>query len=126
MSRIARISGIAVLGLSALAIMPAFAQSQATQQGQMPSAAQQQQQDFSSDQLHSFVEASSSINDIRQSASQKMQQAGDKQEREQIRKQAQNSMIKSIKDAGLSLEQYNQIGRAAQSNPELAQKLRQM
>src|SRR5699024_188514 len=127
MSRIARISGIAVLGLSALAIVPAFAQSQAgQQQSQAPSATQQQQQDFYSDQLQSFVDASSSINDIRQSASQELQQAGDEQDREQIRKQAQSDMINAIKDAGLTLEQYNEIGRAAQSNPELAQKLRQM
>jgi|SRR5699024_6921773 len=126
MSRIARISGIAVLGLSALAIVPAFAQSQAGQQSQAPSATQQQQQDFSSDQLQSFVDASSSINDIRQSASQELQQAGDEQDREQIRKQAQSDMINAIKDAGLTLEEYNEIGRAAQSNPELAQKLRQM
>lgn len=106
---------------------PAIAQTQgggAAQPGQAP--ATQQAQDFSQSDLQSFAKANSSIRDIRQSAINEIQQANDDDARTQIREQAQQQMLTAIKDAGMTLEQYNTIGRAAQSNPDLASKIQQM
>ncbi|HLQ84823.1 MAG TPA: DUF4168 domain-containing protein [Salinisphaeraceae bacterium] len=132
MSYFARISGIAVLGVAALAAAPIFAQAQgqaqsgAQQQGQMAPQAQPQAEDFSSDQLQSFADASVKVADIRESAEASMAQASDEEEMTQVRQQAQQDMLAAIDDAGLELEEYNQIARTAQTDPELAQKIQSM
>lgn len=125
MTSISRVFGIAALGLAVMMAGPAIAQTQGSQSGQMPSATQPTQ-NFSQKQLQSFADASIEIRDIRQSARQAMQQAGSQNEKTQARKQAQQDMLAAIKDSGLTLKEYNQIGRAARSNPQLAQQIEQM
>src|SRR5688500_17317915 len=111
--------------MAAATAAPAIAQTQGGQAGQMQSPTQPAQ-DFSQAQLQDFADANARIRDIRQSAMQEMQQADGQDERTQIRKQAQQNMLEAIKDSGLTLESYNQVGRAAQSNPQLARQIQQM
>lgn len=125
MNHISRIFGIAALGLAMLSAGPAIAQTQSDQAGQMPSAAQSAQ-NFSQEQLQNFADALTDISAIRKAAQQKIQQVSDKKAKAQIVKQARADMLAAVKDAGLTLKQYNQIVRAAQSNPKLTQKIRQM
>lgn len=114
--------GIALLCTTALAATPALAQTQSAQS--QPAA--QSAQSFSQSQLQSFAEARAKIRQIRSSAMQKMQQAKNRKAAQQISKQAKRSMISAIKDTGLGLKTYNQIARAAKSNPKLASKIQNM
>ena len=125
MTHISRVFGVAIVALGMLVAGPAIAQTQGGGAGQMPSTTQPAQ-NFSPAQLQKFADANASIRAIRQSARQEIQQAGSQQERTQIRKQAQGDMLSAIKDAGMTLKQYNSIGRAAQANPQLAQQIEQM
>lgn len=125
MKQFVRFTGMAALGLTLLAAGPAIAQTQGGQAQHMPSAAQTTQS-FSQGQLQKFVDANAQISDIRQNARQKMQQASDKQARMQIRNKARKAMLGAIKDSGLTLKQYNAIAKAAQSNKQLASKIKKL
>lgn len=125
MNHLTRITGITLLGLILLAAGPVMAQPQSNQTNQA-SSAESSAQNFSHQQLRSFADASAKIRDIQQSAIQKMQQAKDKKARMEISKQARKDMIQAVKDAGLTVKEYNEIARAARSNPQLSKKIRQL
>lgn len=125
MIRITRVAGIVALGLAMSAAGPAIAQTQSSQAGQVQSA-MQSAQNFSQAELQKFVTASNKIRSIQQWAKHKMTQAQGRQAVSQIRKQARQKMLSAIKNSGLTLKQYNQIARAARSNPKLAKKIEQM
>lgn len=125
MNHLVRITGVAALGLTMLTAVPAVAHTQ-DHQGSQARAVRVAQQNFSKAQLQKFVQANSEIASIRQSATQKIQQVDGKQARERIAKQARQNMLQAIKDSGLTLKQYNQIARAARSNPQLAKRIKQL
>lgn len=128
MQHISRVLTAGTLALALLAAGPAIAQTQnggAAQPGQAP-APTQQAQDFSQSDLQKFARANTSIRDIRESAINEIQQADGEDAQTQIREQAQQQMLAAIKDADMTLDEYNTIGRAAQSNPELAKRIQQM
>jgi len=125
MTRIRRIFGIAAIGLAVTVAGPAIAQATNGQANQTPPATQSAQ-DFSSQQLQQFASALTDVVDLREQAQQKMQSTEDKDAQSQIVQQARSQMLEAIKDAGLTLDDYNQIAQAARSNPDLAQKIQQM
>lgn len=105
------------------------AQMSDSQQSTMQSAVQaatQSSQSFSPAQLEQFAQANAEIRDIRKSAMQKMRQVQDKAKAKQISQQARESMLDAVTNAGLSVKQYNQIGRAMQSNQALANKIQSL
>lgn len=125
MKSITHIIGILLLGSATLIAMPSFAQTQAGQQ-QVPSATAQSTQNFSRAQLQKFVEAQSAIRAIQQKARPKFQAAESKQAKIKIRQQTVKKMAQAVKNTGLSVEKYNQIARAARSNPQLRKTIQQM
>lgn len=125
MTHVSRILGVTALGLAMLTAGPAIAQTQSGQAEQMP-ASTQSTQNISQQQLQNFADASAKISDIRQSAMKNMQQASDQEKRTRIRKQAQKNMLAAIKESGLTLQEYNRIGKAVRANPELAQQLKKL
>ncbi len=123
MNTITRFTGIAVLGAVALATAPAFAQN--SQQSQMPSAAPKAES-ISESELEDFAEARADVLEVQQSYQGKMQQAQDPSAQAEMRQQANQEMAAAVEDSGLSINEFNQINRAAQSNPQIAQKIQQM
>lgn len=95
-----------------------------TQQTAQPQAkAQQQQVDVSDKQLSKFVEAQKSVNTIRKSAISKLSKTEEKDAMQKIQQQANQNMVESVKDSGLSVEDYNTIARAFQSDKGLRERL---
>lgn len=125
MNHIICITGIVAFGLATLTAAPAIAQTQGSQAGQLPFATRPAQ-NFSQEQLQNFADASAEVSSIQQAAKQKLQQTESKKARLQIFNQAQRKMWDAIRDSGLTLQEYNRINRAAQSNPQLAQQIQQM
>ncbi|MDT0617840.1 DUF4168 domain-containing protein [Salinisphaera sp. P385] len=104
------------LGVSGIAV----AQQEPAQQ-QAPQA-----KDFEKAELESFVEAQSEVSTISQDYQKKMQNADDPEAQASMRQEANQEMVQAVNDAGLDPSTYNAIAQAAQSDPQLAQKIEGM
>ncbi|MED5433015.1 MAG: DUF4168 domain-containing protein [Pseudomonadota bacterium] len=71
--------------------------------------------EFSEQDLDAFVATQKTMAGIQQEYSRKLQAKKDKpQEAMKVQQEAQQEMVKAVKDNGLELETYNQIVRLAQ------------
>jgi len=118
-----------LLAASAIAIafaLPAATTASADQQQrqQAPQQGQQQQQNFSDQDLQAYASAAIEISELQQEFQGQMQNAESAEDQQAVQEEANEAMIQAIRDAGLSLEKYNQIATAAQNDQELAQKIR--
>ncbi|MCH1923624.1 DUF4168 domain-containing protein [Shewanella sp. C32] len=100
----------------------------AAQQQQAPAAATQQAQpvNVSDEQLEQFAGAQETVNEIRVDAMAKLEKVEDQNEAQEIQQQANEDMVSAVKDSGLSVEDYNLIARAVQSDTKLAARLKEM
>ncbi|MBF9000226.1 MULTISPECIES: DUF4168 domain-containing protein [Vibrio] len=99
----------------------------AGQQTAQPQAQTQAQNVKVSDkELSLFVEAEKSVNSIRQSAISKLGQTKDQNAAQKIQQQANESMVKAVKDTGLSVQDYNKIARALQTDKDLRSRISQL
>ncbi|MEO3434364.1 DUF4168 domain-containing protein [Inquilinus sp. CAU 1745] len=76
--------------------------------------------------LQSYVDASVKLQDIGQEWEGRMAEAGTPEEMTDLQAQAEAEMVSAVEAEGLSAEQYNEITRAAQEDPDLYQQLTQM
>lgn len=76
--------------------------------------------------LQSYVDASVKLQDIGQDWEGRMAEAGTPEEMTDLQAQAEEEMVAAVEAEGLSAEQYNEITRAAQADPDLYQQLTQM
>nr|WP_298410709.1 DUF4168 domain-containing protein [uncultured Halomonas sp.] len=107
---------------------PVMAQDSSAQQ-QDPAAQQSQPtaQDFSDEQLQQFADTSEEIAKISQEYTQRLQEAGDDQAKQQdIRMEANEKMVGVVEDSGLDVETFNSIGQAIQQDPELMKRVQDM
>lgn len=102
----------------------AMAQSQG-QQGQQPPN-QASAEDVSDADLEQYVDAESEIQSIRQEYVETINNAESQEEAQSLQVEAQEKMVSAVEGAGLSIEEYNQIANALQSNEELRKKAEQM
>lgn len=100
------LSGIAALVL-ALAAPQAVAQDQ-------PMTS-----DFSQQQIESFVDAATEVQQVQADLDAKAQQAGTPEEVAQLQQQAQADASQAVQDSGLSVEEYAAIAQAANEDPDL-------
>lgn len=115
-----------------LAAPPLFAQDSG--EGQQQDQGQQQYQqksqpkpeDFDEEQLKQFAGAQEEVDQIREEYSNELSQVEDQDKARELQDKYSKQMVESIKDEGLSVQEYNKISRAAQSNPELNEKIDKM
>lgn len=123
-----RKSIFSLVPLAALAAPLAFAApQQPAQQPKQPPAMQQMQQqsshmEVSDAQLHKFAAAYEDQMKLRSKYTKKMQNAKSKDEKSNIRKNAEKDMKKAI-EKHMSVDQYKKIGKAINSDPKLRQRL---
>ncbi|WEX07053.1 DUF4168 domain-containing protein [Chelativorans sp. AA-79] len=77
----------------------------------------------SEEKLQSFVVAFAEVEKIKQEYSQRLQGAGSEGEQQQIQNEAGQKMLQAVQDKGISVDEYNQIIRAAQTDPALAERV---
>lgn len=104
----------------------AVAQQQSGAQGGGGQGGMQQQApdiDVSDDQVESFAEAQARVAEIGEKWTPRMQEAESSEDVQKAREQAQQEMVIAVENAGLSVQEYNQIARAAQADEELREKI---
>ncbi|GAB4136672.1 MAG: hypothetical protein Tsb0016_01190 [Sphingomonadales bacterium] len=92
-------------------------------QGQVPPPAQQQN-NYSDEQLKSFAVASLRVDELNAAWAPKINEAGSTAESAAMRQEAMEEMMEAVRDEGLSVQEYNQINSAAQTDPAVADKVR--
>lgn len=80
----------------------------------------------SDEQLQQFVVAMSEIREIRMEYAPKMQEAGNEEEQNRLRKEGREEMLEAIRDTGLEAEEYNRIGQHINNDEELKQRAREL
>ena len=106
----------AVIGISAVAgaATPAMADS---------TSSQQEAPHYPPAKLKAFAKTAMQVREINMSARKKLQSASDKDQKTAIQKEAYGDLKKAISSNGMTIKEYNKIASAAQSNPDLRQKI---
>lgn len=114
-------AALAAAGMSLAAASPAIAQGQAPAQPQqiepMPNA------ELTDAKVEDFIDAATSVRAVVQEYQPRMQAAQSQQEAAAIQQEAQGQLIIAVEEAGLTPREYQRIAAAAQSDPEVAQRL---
>jgi hypothetical protein len=79
-------------------------------------------QNFDEGQIESFAVARADVQQLQQEYASKIQQA-DQEQAGKLKQEAQQKMVAAVEDAGLEVQEFNSIARAAQNDPELADKI---
>ena len=108
--------------------MSAIAQDQGQQksQGQGMNAPEQKSADFSDKQLKNFVELQDKIGKVREKYVSQIESAESEDKARELQQKAQTEMVKVIEDQGMSVEQYNAIAVAYNSNPDIQKRVDKM
>jgi Domain of unknown function (DUF4168) len=87
----------------------------------------QAQTEFSDAKLESFVVAAIAVDEKIREWNPRIQAAQNEQEAAELREQASNEVLETIDGTeGMSVEEYQQIGQAAQADPELATRINEI
>jgi len=107
------------------AASPALAQEYGGQQeqGGMGQPEQQQQADFSDEELQQFVELQDDIGAIREDYVSQIESADSEDQARELQQEAQTAMVEAIEEAGMSVEEYNAIAIAYNSDPSIQQRV---
>ncbi|MEQ6916893.1 DUF4168 domain-containing protein [Halomonas aquatica] len=121
----------ALFSAALLSLGLAATQAQAQQDEAAADNAEQPQatapaQDFSDDQLQQFADASKEIAVIAQDFTQQLQAVEGEEAQMEVRKEANDVMVKAVQDSGLEVDTFNAIGKAIQQDPELMQRVQEM
>lgn len=103
----------------ALAVSLAPPQAAATPPGERPQLAQAEVSGFSEEQLESYAAAVLKVQEIDSAWRPRIDQAENEAEAEELTVQATDEMIGGIESEGLSVQEYNAITLAAQSDEQL-------
>ncbi|MBS3809411.1 MAG: DUF4168 domain-containing protein [Desulfobacterales bacterium] len=119
-----------IIALCFLAAAPPLAAQDSGGQSGYKGKEQQHQQrrsaDFSEKELEKFADAKSKVDQIRKEYSEELKQVEDQKKASQLQDKYSRQMVQSIKEEGLTIREYNNISSAAQSDPELREKINQM
>jgi Domain of unknown function (DUF4168) len=91
------------------------------------SAWAQVQTEFSDQQLESFVVAALAVDDLIREWNPRIQAAENEEQAAQLREEANAALLETISETdGITIEQYQEIGQAAQGDPELAARINEI
>jgi hypothetical protein len=91
------------------------------------SAWAQEQTEFSDQQLESFVVAAVAVDELIREWNPRIQAAESEEQAAQLREEANAALLETISETeGITIEQYQEIGQAAQSDPELAARINEI
>ena len=116
-------AALIIAGLSAAQV---HAQQDPAQDPAAQPQAQAPAQEFSSDELQQFADASQEIAVISQEYTERLHAAEDEQGQQEVRMEANDKMVEVVEQNGLDVDTFNAIGHAIQQDPELLQQVQQM
>jgi hypothetical protein len=87
----------------------------------------QAQAEFSDEQLESFVVAAVAVDELIRQWNPRIQGAENAEQAAELREQANAELVETItRTEGMTVEQYQAIGQAAQSDPDLAARINEI
>ena len=87
----------------------------------------QAQPEFSDQQIESFVVAAIAVDQVIREWNPRIQAAEDDAQAAQLREQANAELVEAITQTdGITVEEYQEIGRAAQADPALAERINEV
>ncbi|MFP4392730.1 MAG: DUF4168 domain-containing protein [Desulfohalobiaceae bacterium] len=101
-------------------------QEEGTGQGQETYEQEPQKTDFSDEKLEKFSSSYVQIQDIQQEYSDELSKMEDEKEAQDLQEKYTERMVDVVREEGLSVEEYNQIGQAMNSDKELREKIESM
>ena len=81
--------------------------------------------DLSERDIDTFVNAFVAVQEVREDFANRLQQAEDETEAQAMQQEAQDEMVAAVEDAGMSVEEYNEVAMALQNDPELMQEVQE-
>ena len=96
------------------------------QQGQSADQAQKSADDFSDSELKRFVNLQDEIGKIREEYVDKIESAESEDKARELQQEAQSAMVSAIEEAGMSVQDYNAIAVAYNSNPDVQKRVDSM
>jgi hypothetical protein len=81
---------------------------------------------FSEEQIEAFVLASESVQEISDKWLERVKDAQSDEKRYNLEQAAQEEMVQAVRDEGLSVNEYNMIVEAVQTNPEMRRRVQEM
>lgn len=82
--------------------------------------------EFSEGQLESFMMARAEVREIQAEYSSRLQDVTDDQEVARLQTEAQKKMVEAVQDEDLTVEEFNQIARKANSDSEFREQLQEL
>jgi hypothetical protein len=90
----------------------------------LPTGAPQAAEQFQQAKLESFVTAALAVNQLVEQWSPRIQAAQSETEKTQMREQANRELVAAIEHSdGITVDEYKQISQAAQSDPQLMERI---
>lgn len=81
--------------------------------------------DLSEEDIDTFVGAFVAVQEVREDFANRLQEAEDETEAQSMQQEAQDEMVSAVEDAGMSVEEYNEVAMALQNDPELMQEVQE-
>lgn len=81
--------------------------------------------DLSEQEIDTFVTAFVAVQGVREDFADRLQNAEDETEAQSMQQEAQDEMVNAVEDAGMSVEEYNEVAMALQNDPELMQEVQE-
>jgi hypothetical protein len=81
---------------------------------------------FSDAQLQKFVAASQKVAMISQEYTPKLQESSDEGTRNKVFKEADEKMVEAVHAEGMTVDQFNGMNQAIQTNPQLVQRVQEL
>lgn len=86
----------------------------------------QQSTDFSDEKIESFVQARESVVEISREWEERLNNTESQEELNSLQQQAQQEMVEAVRDEGISVNEYNMIVDATQTDPALRERVNEM
>lgn len=115
--------GVMALGLALSSGTALAAGPDAGGAAQVPGAQQQAATPVSDAEIDQFITAANEIQVLHQDAQAKLSSATDETEAAELRQEAEQEMHAAIEDSGLTLQRYQEIFVAYQSDPQVNEKV---
>lgn len=87
---------------------------------------EQQNVEFGDDKLAAFVDARESVVQISQQWEERLNNAESQEKLNSLQQEAQQEMVEAVREEGLTVNEYNMIVDATQTDPELRERVNEM
>jgi|GEM_PF-1745010 len=105
---------------------PQEQQQQQQQQEAQPMPEQQEAPEVSDSQVEAFVDAYVAVNDVREEYTERLQNAEDQEEAQQLQQEANDAMSEAIADSGMDVEEYQEVAMAVNADPDVREQVTEM